>query len=72
MHSETTYIASVKGAPETLKPMFNPGSVPDKYDQTYMELSRRGMYQNFFCNTIQFHVKKKFDTHIAGQKILKS
>ena len=42
VHSETTYIASVKGAPETLKPMFNPGSVPDKYDQTYMELSRRG------------------------------
>ena len=40
MQSEVTYIATVKGAPETLKPMFaNP---PEHYDQTYLTLSRRG------------------------------
>ena len=40
MHSDATYIAAVKGAPETLKSMFH--EVPSYYDQTYMELSRRG------------------------------
>ena len=40
MQSDATYIASVKGAPETLKPMF--AHVPDDYDRTYLTLSRRG------------------------------
>ncbi len=38
--SEVTYIATVKGAPETLRPMFN--SIPDNYDDVYLTLSRRG------------------------------
>lgn len=38
--TETIYIATVKGAPETLKPMFN--DAPDDYDDVYLELSRRG------------------------------
>ncbi|KAF2904876.1 hypothetical protein ILUMI_01293 [Ignelater luminosus] len=38
--TETIYVVTVKGAPETLKPMFaNP---PDNYDEVYLELSRRG------------------------------
>ncbi|CAH0556443.1 unnamed protein product [Brassicogethes aeneus] len=37
---ETIYVATVKGAPETLKAMFS--EVPEKYDQVYLELSRRG------------------------------
>ena len=40
MHSEVSYIATVKGAPETLKSMF--ASVPQNYDQVYLTLSRRG------------------------------
>ena len=38
--SETRYLATVKGAPETLRSMFS--SVPDNYDKTYLALSRRG------------------------------
>nr|MBE5724991.1 putative cation-transporting ATPase 13A1 [Cucujiformia] len=38
--TETIYISTVKGAPETLKPMFK--SIPDKYEEVYLELSRRG------------------------------
>ena len=38
--SETNYIASVKGAPETLRPMFK--SVPESYESTYLTLARRG------------------------------
>lgn len=38
--TDTTYIATVKGAPETLKPMFK--EVPDSYDSVYLSLSRRG------------------------------
>ncbi|XP_066909536.1 endoplasmic reticulum transmembrane helix translocase [Halyomorpha halys] len=38
--SETTYIAAVKGAPETLKPMFV--DAPENYDNIYLSLSRRG------------------------------
>nr|CAI5866507.1 unnamed protein product [Callosobruchus analis] len=38
--SETTYISCVKGAPETLKQMY--AEVPEKYDEAYLELSRRG------------------------------
>lgn len=37
---ETEYIATVKGAPETLKPMFK--EMPADYDDVYMEMSRRG------------------------------
>ncbi|UYV65601.1 ATP13A1 [Cordylochernes scorpioides] len=38
--SEPIYIATVKGAPEILKPMFS--EVPDSYEEVYKELSRRG------------------------------
>ena len=38
--SETTYIATVKGAPETLKSMFS--NVPENYDVTHTKMSRRG------------------------------
>jgi cation-transporting ATPase 13A1 len=38
--THTTYIATVKGAPETLKSMF--AEVGPKYDETYLNLSRRG------------------------------
>ncbi|XP_044750487.1 endoplasmic reticulum transmembrane helix translocase [Coccinella septempunctata] len=38
--TETHYISSVKGAPETLRSMFK--TIPDKYDEVYLELSRRG------------------------------
>nr|NVI71693.1 putative cation-transporting ATPase 13A1 [Cucujiformia] len=38
--TETFYISTVKGAPETLRPSFK--SVPKKYDEVYLELSRRG------------------------------
>nr|CAG4651569.1 EOG090X00J5 [Triops cancriformis] len=38
--SEPFYVASVKGAPETLKSMFV--SCPEDYDATYLALSRRG------------------------------
>ncbi|XP_037079759.1 LOW QUALITY PROTEIN: manganese-transporting ATPase 13A1-like [Pollicipes pollicipes] len=38
--SETHYLATVKGAPETLKPMFV--DAPDDYDVTYLKMSRRG------------------------------
>nr|NVI71711.1 putative cation-transporting ATPase 13A1 [Cucujiformia] len=38
--TETFYISTVKGAPETLRPSFK--SVPKKYDDVYHELSRRG------------------------------
>lgn len=37
--SETTYMASVKGAPETLKDMFT--KVPDSYEETYLTHARR-------------------------------
>lgn len=38
--SETVYLATAKGAPETLKPMFV--DPPENYDKVYLELSRRG------------------------------
>ncbi|XP_054714931.1 endoplasmic reticulum transmembrane helix translocase-like [Uloborus diversus] len=38
--SDTSYIVAVKGAPEILKAMFV--SVPENYDKTYTEMSRRG------------------------------
>ncbi|TRY63708.1 hypothetical protein TCAL_03617 [Tigriopus californicus] len=38
--SETLYLATVKGAPETLREMF--ASIPPDYDETYISLSRRG------------------------------
>lgn len=38
--TDTVYIATVKGAPETLKPMFS--KTPKLYDEVYLELSRRG------------------------------
>ncbi|KAK3087866.1 hypothetical protein FSP39_011689 [Pinctada imbricata] len=38
--TDTDYIVTVKGAPETLKPMFE--SLPDDYDEVYTEMSRRG------------------------------
>ncbi|OWF35828.1 manganese-transporting ATPase 13A1-like [Mizuhopecten yessoensis] len=37
---DTEYIATVKGAPETLKSMFK--SPPDHYDTVYLEMARRG------------------------------
>lgn len=38
--TEVVYVCTVKGAPETLKDMFS--EVPEKYDEVYLELSRRG------------------------------
>ncbi|XP_014248096.1 manganese-transporting ATPase 13A1 [Cimex lectularius] len=38
--TDTTYIATIKGAPETLKGMFD--EVPETYDKVYLDLSRRG------------------------------
>ncbi|CAH1284675.1 unnamed protein product [Diabrotica balteata] len=38
--TDTIYIATVKGAPETLKSMFS--ETPKLYDDVYLELSRRG------------------------------
>ena len=38
--SETKYLVTVKGAPETLRSMFS--GVPEDYDKTYLALSRRG------------------------------
>ena len=38
--TDTIYIATVKGAPETLKPMFTDAG--GDYDDTYLSLSRRG------------------------------
>jgi len=38
--SDMTYIAAVKGAPETLKSMFS--QIPDRYDEIYLRLSRQG------------------------------
>nr|NVI71721.1 putative cation-transporting ATPase 13A1 [Cucujiformia] len=38
--TDTVYISAVKGAPETLKLMFS--KVPEKYENVYLELSRRG------------------------------
>ena len=38
--SETKYLATVKGAPETLRSMFS--QVPDNYDKNYLFLSRKG------------------------------
>lgn len=37
---DTSYIAAVKGAPETLKSMF--ASVPANYDEVYLAMSRKG------------------------------
>ena len=37
---ETHYMATVKGAPETLKSMFS--SVPSSYDNVYLAMSRKG------------------------------
>ncbi|MCL4132492.1 UNVERIFIED_CONTAM: hypothetical protein GTU68_030594, partial [Idotea baltica] len=39
-YADVCYIATVKGAPETLRPMFS--SVPKNYDEVYQELTRRG------------------------------
>nr|MBE5724989.1 putative cation-transporting ATPase 13A1 [Cucujiformia] len=38
--TETVYISTVKGAPETLKSNFK--KIPEKYDEVHLELSRRG------------------------------
>nr|NVI71701.1 putative cation-transporting ATPase 13A1 [Cucujiformia] len=38
--TDTFYISTVKGAPETLRKSFK--EIPEKYDQVYLELSRRG------------------------------
>ncbi|XP_063612958.1 endoplasmic reticulum transmembrane helix translocase-like [Penaeus indicus] len=38
--ADVMYLATVKGAPETLRPMFS--SLPPNYDNVYLELSRRG------------------------------
>lgn len=38
--TETVYVATVKGAPETLKHMFS--DAPSNYNDVYLELSRRG------------------------------
>nr|NVI71714.1 putative cation-transporting ATPase 13A1 [Cucujiformia] len=38
--TETYYISTVKGAPETLRNSFK--NIPVKYDEVYLELSRRG------------------------------
>ena len=38
--SETRYLATVKGAPETLRSMLK--AVPEDYDTTYLTMSRRG------------------------------
>lgn len=38
--NDTIYVATVKGAPETLRPMFD--NLPAGYDEAYLELSRRG------------------------------
>ncbi|XP_034950468.1 manganese-transporting ATPase 13A1 [Chelonus insularis] len=38
--TESNYIVTVKGAPETLKNMYS--EVPDNYEATYLSLSRRG------------------------------
>nr|NVI71702.1 putative cation-transporting ATPase 13A1 [Cucujiformia] len=38
--TETMYLSTVKGAPETLRPNFK--TIPEKYDEVYRELSRRG------------------------------
>ena len=39
-NSDTTYIVTVKGAPETLKKMFH--DIPSNYDSSYLSMSRRG------------------------------
>ncbi|KAG1714791.1 Manganese-transporting ATPase 13A1 [Nymphon striatum] len=38
--SESIHIATVKGAPETLRLMFK--NIPSNYDEVYLEMSRRG------------------------------
>ncbi|XP_013409364.1 manganese-transporting ATPase 13A1 [Lingula anatina] len=38
--TETDYIATVKGAPETLRSMFS--TVPDDYNEVYLAMARRG------------------------------
>ncbi|XP_054281923.1 endoplasmic reticulum transmembrane helix translocase [Macrosteles quadrilineatus] len=38
--TDTTYMATIKGAPETIKPMLK--DAPDSYDAVYLALSRRG------------------------------
>ncbi|XP_076436268.1 endoplasmic reticulum transmembrane helix translocase-like [Babylonia areolata] len=38
--TETHYMATIKGAPETLKDMFE--SVPDNYEEVYLAMARRG------------------------------
>lgn len=38
--TDTIYIATVKGAAEVLKEMFS--EIPEKYNDVYLELSRRG------------------------------
>jgi len=38
--SETRYLTTVKGAPETLRSMFS--NLPENYDSNYLSLSRRG------------------------------
>ncbi|GAB6029854.1 hypothetical protein CHUAL_005563 [Chamberlinius hualienensis] len=38
--SDTKFLVTVKGAPETLKSMY--AKVPDHYDETYLKMSRRG------------------------------
>nr|CAD7409449.1 unnamed protein product [Timema cristinae] len=38
--TDTNYVITVKGAPETLKSMFS--TIPELYDKVYLEMSRRG------------------------------
>ncbi|PVD22376.1 hypothetical protein C0Q70_18186 [Pomacea canaliculata] len=38
--TETEYLATVKGAPETLKDMFS--AIPDNYEEVYLAMARRG------------------------------
>lgn len=38
--TETVYLATVKGAPETLKPMFS--NIDKSYEDIYLDMSRRG------------------------------
>ncbi|KAJ8038836.1 Manganese-transporting ATPase 13A1 [Holothuria leucospilota] len=40
--TSNTYMVTVKGAPETLKPMFKKDHLPDDFDAVHSEMSRQG------------------------------